>query len=93
MDIKHKYNDKNGKFYLEENGNQIAELDYDFEDKNTMVIFHTGVNPTHEGKGLGKLLLSKSVEYARDNNYKIVPVCTFAARVFEIEPKYKDVLK
>jgi uncharacterized protein len=31
------------------------------------------------------------VEYARSNDLKIMPVCSFARAVFELKKEYKDV--
>jgi len=45
-----------------------------------------------EGKGLASLLLKRSVEYARENNYKINPLCPFAEVQFDEHKEYRDVL-
>jgi hypothetical protein len=32
------------------------------------------------------------VKFARDNKKKIIPVCSYAVKVLERDPKYNDVL-
>lgn len=91
MEIKHNNNAIGGVFFIEEDNEIVAELTYDYNEAGDMVLNHTGVQPRHEGKGLGRQLVSKAVEYARNNNLKIVPVCSFVVRLFEIVPEYSDV--
>lgn len=60
------------------------------DDKN--IIDHTEVNSRNEGKGFGKQMLTKAVEYARENGIKIIPLCSFAKSVFEKVSEFRDVL-
>ena len=46
----------------------------------------------NEGKGFGKKMVTKAVEYARENHIKIIPLCPFAKSVFDKTPNFKDVL-
>ena len=57
-----------------------------------MTIDHTEVNTGNEGKGFGKKLLFKAIEYARKNNLKIIPVCSFVKSVIEKTPEFKDIV-
>ncbi len=44
------------------------------------------------GRGLGKQLVDKLVDYARNENKLIIPVCPYAKKVLESNPEYQDVL-
>ena len=57
-----------------------------------ITIDHTEVDDAAQGKGFGKEMVAAAVEYARDNDLKIVPVCTFAKKVIDETPEYQDVL-
>ena len=57
-----------------------------------MVITHTLVATRLEGQGVGKSLVDEAVAFARENNYKIQPVCPFAAAVMRKDDVYGDVL-
>ena len=92
MNIQQKDNGKKGSFYIEEAGSLLAEMTYVWSGENKFIIDHTEVSPTLEGKGIGKQLVHKAVEFARERNVKIMPLCPFAKRVFDKVIDYQDVL-
>jgi hypothetical protein len=92
MQVENEYNDKKGEFYILENNKKIALLEYVFAGPNKFIIEHTEVAVNQEGKGLGKMLVKAAVEFAKDNNYKIVPLCPYAKSVFDKTPEYAAVL-
>jgi predicted GNAT family acetyltransferase len=85
-------NDKNGYFHIDVDGNQEAKMTFVFAGDDKIIIDHTEVNPGNEGKGFGKKMVTKAVEWARENNIKIVPLCPFAKSVFDKVPEFRDVL-
>lgn len=80
-----------GIFRAIENGRVIGEITYFWRDDDTFCIDHTGVDSMYEGKGLGKKLVNAAVDYARKNEKKIVPYCSFAVSMFRRYPEYKEV--
>ncbi len=93
MDISQKDNGKSGLFYIESNGELIAEMTYTWLDQKLISLDHTEVNEKLEGNGVGKNILKSAVEFARKQEIKILPLCSFAKHVFETMPDYNDVLK
>ena len=91
MEIKHKENDSRGMFYVENEKGIQAELTYELKENNILVIDHTEVKPHLEGKGVASKLVEKTVHYARENNYKIDPLCPYAEVQFERNKSYSDV--
>jgi predicted GNAT family acetyltransferase len=91
MNIQHKDDNKKGLFYIEENGKTLAEMTYVWAG-NKIIIDHTEVGEELKGKGAGKQLVEKAVEFAREKKIKIMPLCPFAKAVFDKTEKYKDVL-
>jgi uncharacterized protein len=87
-----KRNDKNGTFYIEVSGKKEALMTFVFAGENKIIIDHTEVNPHNNGKGYGKKMVEKAVEFARENNIKIIPLCPFAKSVFDKNPSINDVL-
>lgn len=85
-------NEKNGYFYVSADGKHEAKMTFVFAGEKQMIIDHTEVNPGNNGKGYGKMMVDKAVEFARENNIKIIPLCPFAKSVFDKTPEYKDVL-
>jgi predicted GNAT family acetyltransferase len=91
MDIQHSDDGKKGKFYIEQDGEQLAEVTYVWAG-NKFIIDHTEVCDRLAGKGIGKQLVQKAVDFARTNNVKIMPLCPFAKAVFDKVEAYNDVL-
>jgi predicted GNAT family acetyltransferase len=91
-EVLQKINDKNGFFYIDVNGNHEAMMTFVFAGEDKIIIDHTEVKPGNEGKGFGKKMVVKAVEYARANNIKIIPLCPFAKSVFDKVPEFSDVL-
>jgi len=87
--IKHKENQTNGMFYLEGENGLLSELTYIKKDNNILVIDHTETKKGEEGKGLASKLLEHTVNYARENNFKIDPLCPFAEVKFDENEEYQ----
>jgi len=87
----------NNEFYIEENGEVIARIQFapsgkDAYGRDIITVNHTIVNEGHNGKGLGKKLVDRIAKYAKDENKYIVPVCTYAKKVLEGKEEYQSVL-
>ena len=92
MLIQHKQVGGKGMFYVGQDGAILAEMVYSMPSPNKMIIEHTEVDESLEGKGLGKQLVQTAVEYARNHDIKIIPLCPFAKSVFERKKEWQDVL-
>lgn len=91
MDIKHRENDSRGMFFAEDEKGIFAELTYTKKPGDILTIDHTEVRPELEGQGIATKLLDYSVNFAREHNYKIDPLCPFAEVQFDRNESYKDV--
>lgn len=91
-EVQLKIEGKKGFFHIEIEGKQEAMMTFVFAGEDKIIIDHTEVNPRNEGKGLGKKMVTKAVEYARENNIKIIPLCPFAKSVFDKVAEFRDVL-
>lgn len=83
---------KKGTFKAVENGKEAGVMTYVWSGPDKFIIDHTEVDKSFEGKGVGKLLVMKAVDYARNNHLKIMPLCPFAKSVFDKNPALEDVL-
>jgi uncharacterized protein len=92
MNIQHEYNDGRGRFFIQEEGRDLAEMDYNLRN-GAMVILHTEVDPSLEGKGVGKALVDAAATYAREQKMHILPYCPFAKKVLERSSEYADLLQ
>jgi uncharacterized protein len=90
---------KSGKneFYIDEAGEVIARIQFipsgtDVNGRDLIIVNHTIVNEGHNGQGLGKKLVNRIAEYARDEKKYIIPVCPYAKSVLESKAEYQDVI-
>ncbi|BBM42931.1 GNAT family N-acetyltransferase [Leptotrichia wadei] len=86
MEIRHIVNE--GFFIFGENGDELAKLTYRKEGEK-LFFESTVVSPELRGQGIAGKLFEAGVKYARENNYKIVPVCSYIVKKFE-GGKYDD---
>lgn len=70
----------------------IAYLSYKKVDDNTLDYNHTIVPDELGGRGVGKALATFALDYARDNNLKIVPSCSFVAHFINKNLEYADLV-
>lgn len=83
----------NNKFYINNDEEKIlAEVSYCIDENNTIIITHTIVSPELGGQGVGKILIEKMVNFARETNTKIIPKCEYAKKEFNKNKNYEDVL-
>ena len=91
-EVKLEINDKNGYFHIDIEGKTEAKMTFVFAGADKIIIDHTEVNEGNNGKGFGKMMVAKAVDFAREKNIKIIPLCPFAKKVFDRTPEYSDVL-
>jgi len=92
MEIQQINDIKRGYFEALEDGKEAGKMTYTWAGDSKFIIDHTEVSPDFNGKGVGKKLVMASVDYARANNLKIIPLCPFAKSVFDKVPEIHDVL-
>ncbi len=92
MDVQLSDDGKHGKFYIEVDGEEHAQMTFTWAGTDRIIIDHTEVGDELRGKGAGKQLLMNAVEFARSKNIKIIPLCPFAKSVFDKVEEIRDVL-
>ncbi len=69
----------------------LAVLDYALMD-GVITFTHTGVPSPIEGRGIAGQLVQRGLNYAREENLKVIPACSYVARYIERHPEYQDLL-
>jgi predicted GNAT family acetyltransferase len=92
MEIQQINDIRKGYFEAIEDGKEAGKMTYTWAGDSKFIIDHTEVSPEFNGKGVGKKLVMAAVEYARNNNLKIIPLCPFAKSVFDKVEEIRDVL-
>ena len=72
---------------------RAGAMTYSIAGEHLIIIDHTEVGPEYSGLNLGKHMLYKIVEMAREKSIKIIPLCPFAAAMFKKTANIQDVLK
>lgn len=85
-------NNEGGIFKAIRDGIQVGEMTYFWENPKTMAIDHTGVAPAARGGGVGRAMVEKAIDYCRENEYKIIPICPFVRTYFQRHQDEKDIL-
>lgn len=93
MEIKITENRTKGFAMAEENNMTAGKMTFSIPASDFIIIDHTEVDPAFKGKGVGKQLLYKIVDMAREKNIKILPLCPFANAQFKKLTDIQDVLK
>ncbi len=91
MEIKREIDKNGGKFFIEKDSRQVAELVFNI-DGNIIDAHHTGVLPELEGQGVAAKLFDEMVKYAREKGYKVNPSCSYIHAKFRRNPeKFSDI--
>ncbi|MBA5629324.1 GNAT family N-acetyltransferase [Moheibacter lacus] len=81
--FKFEEDDQIGKFDLFEDETKIGEVTYRKRIQNAISINHTYVKKEFEGKGYGKKLVDKVLEFAKENDLSVSATCWFAEKVIQ----------
>ncbi len=81
--IEHENTESGGRFFIE----NAAQLSYRWDGEKIMVVDHTTVDRELRGQGIAERLYRRMVDYARDNQIRVVPVCSYVANMFDEHPE------
>ncbi|MDC6366211.1 MULTISPECIES: GNAT family N-acetyltransferase [Flavobacteriaceae] len=93
MELEIRERENKGFAIAREDGKKAGLMSYSIPGSDFIIIDHTEVEQEYNGKGVGKKLLYKIVEMAREKNLKILPLCPFANAMFKKLEDIQDVLK
>ncbi len=83
---------KDQAFVIEDtSGKIIASISYQKDKDNIILANSTYVDPSLRGQGVARQLLDRLAEYARENDLKIRPLCSYVVDAFEKYDAYQDV--
>lgn len=76
----------------EKESEALAYLKYSvIEDGKVLSVDSTFVDPSLRGQGIAHQLVDELADYARKNDYKIKPECSYVVDLFERSDEYQDV--
>lgn len=89
-DIKIKLNADENRSEALDGDKVIGVCDYRRKD-DILDVYHTEVDKSYGGRGIAAYLVEQVVAFARDENLKIQPTCSYVAKKFDTDESYKDV--
>ena len=92
MNIEQFNREKAGFFKASENGVDAGRMTYTWRSETVFSIDHTEVDPAFSGKGVGLKMVEAALNFARENNLKIIPLCPYAKAQFDRHADWSDVL-
>ncbi len=81
-----------GVITLNNNIKEVGRLTYTiFPQDNKLVISFVLVHREFEGRGMGKYLVEEAIKFARENQWKVYPHCSYARAVMIRMQNLEDV--
>jgi predicted GNAT family acetyltransferase len=92
IEIKQIKDEAKGRFAAMDNEKEAGAIFYTSAGESKIILDHTEVDDAYRGQSIGKKILMFIVEFARENNIKIIPLCPYAKSVFDKTESIRDVL-
>jgi predicted GNAT family acetyltransferase len=73
-------------FVLRIDGERQGYLEFTRPEVGLMRIEYVEVSPALRGTGLGRQLVEKAVDFAKDAKLRVVPICSYARAVITRDP-------
>ncbi len=85
------YEERKLRLIDKENNEDIGYISFDRKN-DTVIIISTVVYEKYQGKGMASALIKEILTYAKNNNLKIKPLCSFVVHYIEKHPEYKELV-
>lgn len=92
IDFKIEESENKGRFVVEVEGNYAGEMTFSRFASDKIIIDHTGVDNDYAGQGLAKKLFYYAVDYLKQNDMKVIPLCPFVKKMFERHPEFNQMV-
>lgn len=82
--------DAGGRYAIALGDGSEAEMTFRRTAPDIIAIDHTFVPPAWRNHGLAERLVRRAVEDARENGFRITPVCSYVVAQFRRHPEWAD---
>lgn len=95
MERTFQFSEENAKGLIElfEGSEYIARMTYSRLDSNNVIIDHSAVDPKVKGTGAGTAIVERMVQWAREKEQKVLPLCPFAKAALAKRDDWHDVIR
>ena len=73
-------------FVLRVDGERLGYLEFTRPEVGVMRIEYVEVSPGLRGTGLGRQLVAKAIDFAKEAKLRVVPICGYARAVISRDP-------
>ncbi len=80
-------------FVLRVDGERLGYLEFTRPEVGLMRIEYVEVSPELRGTGLGRQLVAKAIDFAKDAELRVVPICSYARVVITRDPAMAATLR
>jgi predicted GNAT family acetyltransferase len=91
LEVRHEEAGGRGAFFIAGEGRRIALQTYRRIDPQHVVIDHTEVDPSLQGRGIARRLLDAAVAWARATGTRVAATCPYARAQFGKDRSIRDV--
>lgn len=91
LPIAHIENEQRRGFFIEQEGQVVAEMTYSRVNDKLIIVDHTVVDDSLAGQGVARSLLDALVAWARSSGTKVLATCPYAIAQFNKDPSIADV--
>lgn len=71
---------------------EVGRLTYTiFQEDQKLVISYVLVHPKFEGRGMGRYLVEEGIRFAREENLRVHPTCSYARSVMNRMSDIEDI--
>ena len=70
----------------------IVFIEFILNKENILFLTHTEVPQQLEGKGVGSAIVEKALNYSKENNYTVAPLCPFVAKYIKKNPEWENII-
>lgn len=91
MNINVEHDRINQRFTVDISG-RLARLEYKMRGEDTIDLLSTFVPREHRKKGIAREIVTTGLQYARKNNLKVIPTCSYVEAFIEENEEYKDLV-
>jgi len=90
MEIEVIHEKGNERFVIYVEGNEVY-VEYTMRN-NTIDLNHTYTHPALRGKGLAAHVVRAALEFAKENNLKVIPTCSYTQSFIAKNDEYKKLV-
>jgi len=92
MDLEIQHNKERRRFFTFIEGRE-AYMTYMNDGDNVLIFDHTYVPFSLRGQNIAAKIVRHALDYARENNFKVVPSCSYVRAYIEKNKQYGDLFE